>query len=57
MKQISDPDGIPLVFHLVRNSGGVWLNYNWAKPGNHWNSDNEFVFRLPSLRNYILFRA
>jgi len=45
MKQI-DVDGTPKVFYLNRNSGGLWLNGNWAKPGSRWNSDNKFVFRL-----------
>ncbi len=57
MKQISGPVGNPYVFDLERISDGVWLDSDWAEPGRRWDSDFEFVFRLPSLRNYILFRA
>jgi len=42
----TDPDGNPNVFNLKRNEDGVWLNNNWAKPDNHWNPENKFVFRL-----------
>lgn len=49
----TDQGGNPNVFNLERNDDGLWLNNNWAKPGNEWNPDNEFVFRF---RNYLLFR-
>ena len=47
----TDSDSNPNVFDLERNDDGLWLNNNWAKPDNEWNSNNEFVFRL---RNYFL---
>jgi hypothetical protein len=44
---INDSDGNPNVFNVNRNGDGKsWLNDNWAKPDNRWNSNNEFVFRL-----------
>ena len=46
MKQISVSDGNPLVFELGRNDDGLWLYGPWASPGNEWNPDDEFVFRL-----------
>jgi hypothetical protein len=46
MKQITDRDGDPFVFNLVRGDEGLWLCRNWAKPGHFWASDYEFVFRL-----------
>lgn len=43
----TDSDGNPNVFNVNRNDDGKsWLNNNWAKPTNKWNSDNEVVFRL-----------
>ncbi len=49
----TDSDGNPNVFNLERNSDGLWLNDNWAKPTNRWNPNNSFVFRPES----ISFRA
>ena len=46
MKQITDPYGYPGVFGVARDGDGLWLNYDWAHPGNQWFPDNEFVFRL-----------
>ena len=57
MKQISDPDGNPHVFKLGHDEGGVWLLNYWAEPDEQWRPEDEFLFRLSSLRNYILFRA
>lgn len=48
----TDRDGNPNVFNLERNDDGLWLNDNWTKPSNEWNSDNEFAFRF---RNCLLF--
>jgi len=42
----TDSDGNPNVFKLNRGEDRAWLNDNWAKPDNHWNLDNQFVFRL-----------
>ena len=33
MKQITDSDGSPFVFELVRDDGGLWLDALWAGPG------------------------
>jgi len=45
MKQMTDSDGNPSVFHVNRYDGGKrWLRSNWAKPDNSWNPENEFVF-------------
>ena len=46
MKQIADSDGDPRVFYLVRSGGGLWLDRFWAGPGDEWDPDDEFVFRL-----------
>ncbi|MGH7936342.1 MAG: hypothetical protein ACREF8_04970 [Chthoniobacterales bacterium] len=46
MKPISDPDGVPRVFTLLRNDDGLWLGGNWASPDNEWSPDYEFVFRF-----------
>lgn len=46
MKQIADSDGIPDVFDLGRHGGGLWLGSGWATPGNEWDPDRRFVFRL-----------
>ena len=51
MKQITDRNGNPGVFNLERNEDGLWLNNNWAKPENRWNSDYKFVFRLRKLKS------
>ena len=51
---ITDRNGNPNVFNFNRNDDGLWLNNNWADPGNRWNADNEFVFRL---RKYFFFSA
>lgn len=50
---ISDRNGNPNVFKLERNEDGLWLNDNWANPGNRWNPENRFVF---TLRNYFFPR-
>ena len=50
----NDSDGNPNVFNVNRNDDGkAWLNDNWAKPDNKWNTDNEIIFRL---RKCFLFR-
>lgn len=49
MKQISDSDGLPRVFCLGRNGGGLWLSGSWAEPTSEWSPGNEFVFRLRKL--------
>lgn len=46
MKQITDSAGIPDVFRLGRNDGGLWLDDVWAEPGNAWRPGFEFVFRF-----------
>ena len=46
MKQIADRDRRPSVFRLERYAGGLWLSSRWANPGDEWDSDSEFVFRL-----------
>ena len=48
---ITDRNGNPNVFNLERNEDGLWLNNNWAKPENRWNSDYKFVFRLRKLKS------
>ena len=42
----TDADGNPNVFNVERNSDGSWLNNDWTNSDNHWNADNEIVFRL-----------
>src|SRR3989338_9869010 len=51
MKQITERNGNPGVFDLVRDEDGLWLTNNWAKPENRWNSDYKFVFRLRKLKS------
>ena len=46
MKQISDSDGNPNVFRVVRAGDGSWLRNDWAKPMRRWRADFQFVFRL-----------
>jgi len=46
MKQITDSDGSPFVFELVRDDGGLWLDGRWTKPGHEWSPGDGFVFRL-----------
>lgn len=46
IEPIADRDGYPLVFYLLHNGDGLWLNDDWAEPGSRWNSINEFVFAL-----------
>ena len=50
----ADRNGNPHVFNLNSNDDGLWLNDNWTNPDNEWNSDNQFVFRVPKV---FLFRA
>lgn len=46
MKQITDSDGNPRVFHVFRSDDGwQWLHDSWANPGDRWDSDSVFVFR------------
>src|SRR3990167_5529671 len=47
----TDSSGDPNVFNLNHNDDGLWLNDNWAKPDNKYNSNNKFAFRLG---NYFL---
>ncbi|KXK08872.1 MAG: hypothetical protein UZ21_OP11001000430 [Microgenomates bacterium OLB22] len=49
MKQITDSDGYPNVFRLVRYEDGLWSDARWAGPGSEWNPDDEFVFSLRRL--------
>lgn len=46
MKQITDSDGDPFVFHLARFDDGLWLVYDWAQPDGTWYPGNEWCFRL-----------
>jgi hypothetical protein len=46
MKQITDSDGDPGVFRLARRDDGLWLDVDWAGPGDGWCPDDVFVFRL-----------
>jgi len=46
MKQITDSDGDPDVFSMIRTEGGLWLDGDWARPGRLWHPDSEFVFCL-----------
>ncbi len=46
MKQITDSDGDPDVFKLVRYVDGLWLDGAWAGPGGGWRPDRKFAFRL-----------
>ena len=46
MKQITDSDGYPRVFGLVRRDDGLWLGNDWARPDRAWDPDLELVFRF-----------
>ncbi len=46
MKQITDSDGSPDVFNLVRFDDGLWLDHSWANPDGTWSPDREWCFRL-----------
>jgi hypothetical protein len=49
MKQITDSGGYLNVFHLARDSGGLWLSDAWAEPAGRWGLSDTFVFRPASL--------
>lgn len=51
MKQITDRGGIPDVFYLERDEGGVWLRVNWAVSTREWGPGSGLVFRLRKLKN------
>ncbi len=51
MKPISDRDGYPRVFELVRHEDGLWLYSNWASPAFKWYPDFSFVFRSRKLES------
>ena len=44
MKPITDADGRPRVFGVVRHDDGLWLSHSWALPTYRWNPEREFVF-------------
>ena len=46
MKQITDADGHPGVFELVRDGDGLWLDDYWAVPDDRWGPGRQFLFRL-----------
>jgi hypothetical protein len=46
MEPIPLPDGHPYVFYLERNGVGLWLDGDFAEPGNRWHADSRVVFRL-----------
>ena len=46
MKPITGSDGDPSVFNLAHDDSGLWLNDDWATPGDDWLPDDGFVFRL-----------
>ena len=46
MKQITDSGGGPLVFCLVRDGDGLWLDVYWALPDYRWYPEYGFVFCL-----------
>ncbi len=45
MKQISDRDGSPNVFNLLRLDDGLWLSI-WAEPDVWWSPGSGLLFRL-----------
>ncbi len=46
MKPIADRRGGPSVFRLNHDEDGMWLYSGYAKPGDEWNPEYGFVFRL-----------
>ena len=46
MKQITDRDGYPRVFHLERYGVGLWLYDDWTSSARRWYSVHEFAFRF-----------
>lgn len=48
---ITDSDGDPNVFNVDCNDSELWLNANYANPGNVWNPDDLWLFCRP--RNYL----
>lgn len=47
MERITDSDGYPRVFTVLRYDGGEqWLYAGWASPGDRWSLDGRVVFRL-----------
>ena len=53
MEPIADSVGDLNVFYVKRNDSELWLNSDWSNPGNVWNPDDQWVFRLP--RNSLYF--
>ncbi|MFH1292496.1 MAG: hypothetical protein ABIH87_04865 [bacterium] len=46
MKQIADSDGLPDVFDVAANGGGLWLHGDWTMPDLQWGHGTRFVFRF-----------
>jgi hypothetical protein len=40
----NDSDGDLNLFNVKCNDDGHWLNANYGKPDNFWNTDDRFVF-------------
>lgn len=50
MKPVSDSDGNPDVFSVLRRSdGGRWLGSDWAEPDGRWDPEVELCFRSRKL--------
>ena len=55
ISQMVDPNGNLNLLYANRNVDGVKLNWNYGKPDNEWNPDNQFLFEL--LRNSLHFSS
>jgi len=45
MDPITDSDGFPKVFSVVRDACGLWLYSKYARPGDFWSGNYRWVFR------------
>lgn len=46
MKPLPDSGGVPCVFGLAHDGGGLWLFGDWSRPDDGWDPGDEFVFTL-----------
>lgn len=49
MEPITDSEGNPSVFLLVRDENGLWLSSYWANPDDEWDPEDEFLFSSSKL--------
>jgi hypothetical protein len=53
-KPIKDSDGDPNLLAANRDNDGHWLNANYDRPDDNWNSDNGFAFAVSQIASFSL---